>query len=209
LEAEGVSLCIVTRGDVPLAPVLEHVPSDWQVVRWDNRERRDMKVYGRFCAVDEAEHETIAFVDDDVAFEHWDELLRQYQLLKATGNEVMVCNDAHGDNPAGLEDVALTAVGSIVSKTLIAETWQRWSEVFLPGERRLLPLAPDGNPGILYACDFVFGILVPHVNIRLPYTNLYANTPGDRLANYSWFQAMKYVYTEMARSIRDGSFRGG
>lgn len=91
----GVTGIVVTRGDVPLAPVLDSLPPEWEVVLWSNAEtstgretivRRwpkntvrsdhyavetrlgmaDLAVYGRYAAIEYASHDLIYAADDDV-----------------------------------------------------------------------------------------------------------------------------------------------
>lgn len=197
----SVSLCVVTRGNVDLAPILEHVPHDWETLIWDNSKRGvNMAVYGRFCTMLEARNDIVAFVDDDVVFAEWKKLEYTYRDKLDKVGDVMVVNDAHGDDPKGLGDVGFVGAGSIVSRLLVLKTWRRWSR----GQLIHLPAAPDGLPGIYYECDYVFGVLCPHVTVKLPYVNRSPNH-GDRLCDQSWHHELKMIYVEAARRIRDGS----
>ena len=47
-----VSACLVTRGDQPemLERIIETLPYD-EVIVWDNSQRQDFKIYGRFMAM--------------------------------------------------------------------------------------------------------------------------------------------------------------
>lgn len=201
---EPFSVVIVTRGDVDLEPVVEPYSSfDHTLHIYDNSLERDLKVYGRFVGVKMAKHKTIMFQDDDVILPEITirSLLARYDIEKKLGNEVMVANDAHGENPGGLEDVALTAAGAVVSKTLIAKTWAKWNvwcDCTLPN----LPAAPDGYIGTLYECDFLFGLICPHVTLNLPYTNRWPNH-GNRLCDQPWQEPLKRAYVKLGRQVRD------
>lgn len=75
----NVTASIVTRGDVDLAPVLATLrPFFSDIVIWDNSWMGDMKVYGRYCAIDRAEHPFIYTQDDDCLVQA-EKLLSLYQ----------------------------------------------------------------------------------------------------------------------------------
>jgi hypothetical protein len=84
----NVSAIIVTRGDVDLGPILESLPSSWEVITWDNGDGlvyrnaggsvvfgfpgdevfevgSDLFVYGRYAAIEYASHNLIYVQDDD------------------------------------------------------------------------------------------------------------------------------------------------
>lgn len=221
-----VSFCLVTRGDVDLDPVLATVPDGWEVVIWNNRERQfDARAYGRFCALFEANGSVVATCDDDVVVpeQTWRELMERWAALddqRVDGtlpfdgmlrqwaghldNGVAVVNWAHGDNPAGLEDVGFTGAGAIFSKQLALDVWRRWWDVYPPSvvADGSMPMAPDAG-GLLYESDFVFGVLCPHVDVHLPYVNRFPSH-GNRLCDQPWHEKLKYQYTELARKVRDG-----
>jgi hypothetical protein len=65
VEPLNVTACLVTRGDVPLEPILETFPPAWQVMVYDNSKQAvDMAVYGRYRAV-VAAHSPVVYVQDD------------------------------------------------------------------------------------------------------------------------------------------------
>lgn len=202
-----VSVVIVTRGDVDLYPVTEPFAKafpSWQIAVWDNSERADMKVYGRYCAAADLTYsDTFFFVDDDVILPV--ETIKRLALIYVNDVEhqdMMLVNDAHGDNPAGLEDVGFLGAGSMVSRGLMDETWRRWHDVHPVAPWLQEPLAESGEGGLMYECDFVFGILCPHITVKLPYTARFPNH-GNRLCDQRWHNKLKYEYAEMARKIRD------
>jgi hypothetical protein len=73
-----VTAILVTRGDVDMQPVIDSLPKGWEIVIWDNGEKRisrsdgwaevctDLSVYGRYAAIEDASHELIYVQDDDV-----------------------------------------------------------------------------------------------------------------------------------------------
>lgn len=190
-----VSACLVTRGNVPMEPIVETLGWCDEVHIWDNSKFVDMKVFGRYCAAfDFTKHETIYFQDDDVLFyEH-------AKLVSAYEPDVFTANNAHGPNHGGYNDMALSAAGALVTKRLIEQAWNSWWEVYPTSGK---------DDGVLYEADFIFGILVPKwKQIDLPYTRLYADD-DTRLCRQPWQESLKYKYTNMAREIRDGKSAKG
>src|SRR5689334_21850077 len=78
-----VSACLVTRGDVPMQPILDSLPGEWEKIVWDNKQgpygidpngeqiwvrayRGDLSVYGRYAAIEFATGDLIWVQDDDV-----------------------------------------------------------------------------------------------------------------------------------------------
>lgn len=80
-----VSACVATRGDVDMKPILDSLPEEWEIIVWNNGERRvevrrpgarfrallqgsidDLGPHGRFAAIHVATHELIYVQDDDV-----------------------------------------------------------------------------------------------------------------------------------------------
>jgi hypothetical protein len=80
----NVSAIIVTRGDVDLGPVLDSLPTEWEIVVWNNgegycrvlgpipgplgsqRNVPNLSVYGRYAAIEYASNDLIYVQDDDV-----------------------------------------------------------------------------------------------------------------------------------------------
>lgn len=60
-----VAACLVTRGNVPMDDIIESIPEEWEVVVWDNSQREDLGVYGRYAAVTLTDAELIYVQDDD------------------------------------------------------------------------------------------------------------------------------------------------
>jgi hypothetical protein len=59
-----VSACLVTRGNVDLAPIINNLPFE-DIVVWDNSKLTDLKVFGRYGAILGARHDLIYVQDDD------------------------------------------------------------------------------------------------------------------------------------------------
>lgn len=82
----NVSVCIATRGDVPLRPIFLSIPRGWEIVWWNNGDGTvtvtnsdeghfvdvqcsgvpDLGPHARFAAIEYASHDLILVQDDDV-----------------------------------------------------------------------------------------------------------------------------------------------
>jgi hypothetical protein len=181
-----ISACLVTRNaeEANLGPILETIPYD-DVVIWDNSERlMDFKTFGRYVVTNEARHDVIYFQDDDTIFRDFEALEDCY----APGRLTAVYG--HGENPDGYEDTAIFPGGALVDKALINPVFDCYLEHF--------PMDND----FFYYCDFVFGTLVPHQQVHLPFEIRDLAYNGARLADEPWAREVKRRITDRARSLR-------
>jgi hypothetical protein len=131
-----VSAVIPTRGDVDLSPILETL--DWcdDVVVWNNAKQDDLGIYGRYAAINHAEHQIVVTQDDDVLVTCWEDILAAYQPGVLTVNY---------PEPW---DIPWVARGAIFDRDLPEKAFQRYDEAF----------ARD-HYFTHYACDGVFALL--------------------------------------------------
>lgn len=67
MQASEVSAILVTRGDVDTSRVLEAMSMFNDTVVWNNSEREgNMRLFGRYVAMEECERSTVYFQDDDI-----------------------------------------------------------------------------------------------------------------------------------------------
>lgn len=64
-----VAACIPTRGNVDLTEIIESIPEQWELIVWDNSQRENLSVYGRYAAIALTEAEIIYTQDDDCVLE--------------------------------------------------------------------------------------------------------------------------------------------
>lgn len=186
-----VSACLVTRGNVPMQPIIDTLGWCDEILVWDNRVEIDLKVFGRYECVKRASNSVIYWQDDDVIFTEHEKLLAAYDP------DYHTANNAHGPNTGGYDDLALSAAGALINRALIQPAWEEWFDHY-----------PSlTNDGMLYEADFIFGILTPFKQIDLPYTRLYVDD-DTRLCRQPWQEELKLKYTNMAREIRDGTTTG-
>lgn len=112
-----ISACLVTRGDVDMAPILETLPYD-DIIVWDNSERDDLGIYGRYAAISEAKHDIIYTQDDDLLFREHDKLLAAYEP------GVVTCNYPEP------WDIPWVARGALFDRNLPFLAFERYWEMF-------------------------------------------------------------------------------
>lgn len=186
ISASQVSACLITRGDVDLAPILETLPYD-DVVVWNGSERYERPgTYGRYLVMREAKHDIVYLQDDDCVFRHHDNLMAAY----APGRITAVYG--HGDTPDGLEDVALVHGGALVDRHVSATAFARYLERW-----------PVDN-GFYREADMIHGTLCPSVQIDLPYEiRMRIAQHPSRMCNQTWQRDLKHEITGRARAVRD------
>lgn len=191
MHSSQVTACIVTRGDVDLAPIYDTLIFD-QVVIWDNSRRPDWKCAGRYMAALEAETNYVYWQDDDTivpAHTQWD-LLAHFGSDLGLDNDI-VANWGHGDNPDGYDDLPLVGGGAI------ADWRAAWDCIARYGAR--WPL----DEAFKYEADFVVGALYKTwTHVRLPFEIRDVAYNGSRLADEPWQRALKLKLTERARALR-------
>lgn len=87
LSLKNVSAVIPTRGDVDMTPILESLPFD-EIVLWDNAKRENLKVYGRYAAIEFTTSPYIYTQDDDCIVPRETIL----ELMRAALPAVVTCN---------------------------------------------------------------------------------------------------------------------
>jgi hypothetical protein len=190
ITSGDVSAVIVTRGDVDLAPIVEALPAEYELVLWDDRERGSQGCYGRYLAVEETTRPVVYFQDDDLIFTAHSRLQALYQPERAR----MVVNmpspwyEVCGYDRLGQ---ALVGAGSLVPR-----------ELPFAALRFYLDRWPADDLFRDY-CDVVVGMLTPHERVDLGYQVLpYASAPG-RIYTTPGASARKAQMQERVLALRD------
>lgn len=197
----NVSAVIVTRGDVDLSPVLNALPREWQKVVWDNSQREDLAVYGRYAAISECEHETVFVVDDDCVLETPLTLLSVYEHEIKRSPGAIVANMPARFRHDFYSDHCLVGFGAIFQRELPAAAFARFRVARSFGK---VFDAFVQDPGIFSrTCDIVFTSLTPRILLDLPYTDL----PWASAPNRMWKQpehvGERKRMLELAQKVRD------
>lgn len=168
---DDITAVIVTRGDVPLDPIIDTLPYS-RIIVWNNAEKEwDAKTYGRFLAAEEAETEYVYFADDDLIFRNHDMLLAAWEPDKLIVNMPSPWYEYCEYDVLGQ---ALVGAGSLCPVGF-------WREAF----ERYLTYWPKDDLFLDY-CDFIFGRAVPHVRYDFGYEPFeYADAPG-RIFNHPY-----------------------
>lgn len=164
IDYSMVAACLVTRGDVDLTPIIAALPYD-EIVVWDNREREDLGIYGRYAAIAETNAPIIYVQDDDLIVRCHDQLLAAYEPGR------ILCN-----YPAPF-DIPWVARGALFDRALPEKAFQQWDRMF-----------PRDRDFTHYWCDGVFALLsdckmVDYGSEDLPY----CNDPGRVSTSGDWY----------------------
>lgn len=160
----NVSAVLVTRGDVDMEPILASLPYD-DVVVWDNSERENSGIYGRYLAIAEAKHDVIYTQDDDLIFRHHAELQAAYKP------GVMVVN-----RPSPY-DIPWQGGGALFRRDLPQRAFERYWAKF-----------PHDHYFRFFACDGIFALLTEHEAVDLGWENReFADAPGRVSTSPGWW----------------------
>lgn len=173
LTPDQVTACLVTRGDIDLAPILDSLIFD-QVIVWDNSVRANNKTAGRYKACALAETDVVYFQGDDniVTAE------AQHALLELYEDGVYLSNMDAQHNTGLFPRLTWAEWGALTRRDLPAAAFQRWQEA---GH------ALDDDWFLLVGCDIVFSLLTPTCRVDLGQHHLpYAFAEGrvHRLAGF-------------------------
>jgi len=187
LSYDQVSVAIVTRGNVDLAPTLDPIPFG-DVHVWNNSERENLKTYGRIMVLDECANDVVFTVDDDVVFTEFDRLLEAYEP------GVWTCNmDQPWIDGCGYGDlVSQSGAGSIYDRRLPRDAADLYLSRF--------PYDDD----FLTESDAIVGTLAPWQRVDLGYqVRDFADAP-DRLYMQPGQNERKWVAINRSLGILRG-----
>jgi hypothetical protein len=213
----NVSAVIVTRGDVDLAPVLDSLPRDWQKVIWNNIERDDLSVYGRYAAIEECEHDAIFVQDDDCVLppETIQELLRvaftPRMIIRGPGDDreipdavgpAIVANMPQRFRDTGFyNDHCLLGFGAMFHRDIPAMAFGKLANAF--GIDDVLA-AVDQDPDFFRrTVDIVVTALTPRILVDLPYEDLPWASAPNRMWKTDGHVAERTRMLELVRQVRD------
>jgi hypothetical protein len=178
---------VVTRGDVPLTAA---VPLDMlgEVIIWDNssRYRKDLSVYGRYAAIDDARRDVILVQDDDFVLpaESIKALLRAYEPGRIVANMPERFRPRYPDS-------CLVGMGAIFDRDLPAQAFARlaWS-------------MPEAE--MFYrTCDVFFTTLTPFTLVDLPVETTEWTYAENRMYRQETHTPERARALALARAVRD------
>jgi sulfur carrier protein ThiS len=196
LPQSEVTAVIVTRGDVPLQPVIDSLIFD-NVVIWDNsKEAKDQMTYGRLLGALRAPTEVIYSQDDDIVHspQHQEHILAAYSPTLLVG--CMWKEWSNGARAQGIEngydDLVFPGSGSIGHRAL-----------WIDAHRRYLEHYPHDDFFRLWS-DTIIGVISPTVQLPLRFEELDWGNNANRMAHMDDAVALKTEAIRRAREVRDG-----
>lgn len=185
ISAKKVTACLLTRGDVDMAPIIGTLPYD-EILVWNRRERDEHPgTFGRYRLMNEARHDVIYLQDDDCVFRHHDKLMLAYDPGRITAVY------GHGDTPDGYDDMALIHGGALVDREVSLAAFDRYLEEWPQDE------------GFYREADMIHGTLSPFRHVHLPYEiRMEIAQHPSRMVNQPWQRELKKRVTDRARHIR-------
>lgn len=197
----NVAACIVTRGDQNLLPIIQSLPPDWEVIVWDNSRERDLKVYGRYAAIDRTDAEVIYVQDDDVIVSDPDAIVRRWH--GALGHEWdktllpgVVCNMPAEFRHDFYEEHALVGFGAVFHRGAPERAFERFEEPHMP-------VAIYERDFFNRTCDIVFTALTDRVLVDVPKEDLPWAHYQDRMWKQPGHQADRVRMLDLVRQVRD------
>lgn len=199
----NVSAVIVTRGDVPLGPVIDSLPFD-DIVIWDNSVLPDVKVLGRYLGMFRAKHNLIYVQDDDVRVSDPQRIADCWlaeSLLPlgpfddndspAARTDHLVANMPPEFRHDFYTEHALVGFGAVFSRVSAWDALNRWLRTF-----------PD-QEDILRCCDIAVTALLPRVLVDVPKENLPWSEADNRMYKQEQHQGERDRVLEQVLAVRD------
>jgi hypothetical protein len=157
LTPDQVSACLVTRGDVDMAPILASIRDQGitDIVVWDNSQREDLGAYGRYAAIEEAARQVIYTQDDDLLVPCIGQLIAAYEPGTMTINHP----------PEWPLDIPWNGKGGIFDRDLPQQAFDRYLAVH-PFDRYFTHHVCDGVVGLLNPVKAIYG---GHENLASAY----------------------------------------
>ena len=189
MSATDITACIVTRGNVDLAPIIDSLIFE-RVIVWDNSTRPfDVKTYGRSLAADEADTDLVYFQDDDVIVP----AQAQEQLVERHQNGVLISNMEDTRNRREFPELTWVGWGAITDRDLYRQAFRRWQQS--GGQTTTSDFR-------LVGCDIVFSILNPDSRrVDLGFSHLDYALDEDRAYRTPGFQQIKHRFYEAALTL--------
>lgn len=182
IDLGRVSAVLVTRGDVPMKPILDEIYEAGidDVCVWDNSKMTDVAVFGRYAGIRHALGDLI-YVQDDDAIVAAADILR---IIAAHEPGRIVANMPERFRHDFYTDNCLVGFGAAFDRGLPYQAWKRFADFHHP-ERTTRSGSLAGSwlarfhEGFARDCDRVFTALTPYVLVDVPYSDReFASAPG-------------------------------
>ena len=192
----NVSVVIVTRGDVDLAPI---IGQDWpdpvqELVIWDNSEESaDFKVYGRYEAIKRAAHPVI-YVQDDDCLTPAAEIIAAYEPGRLVANMPRARWEGYSDS-------ALIGWGAVFDRDLPHRAFSEYARALFV--ESIVHLEHHAAEEFFITCDVVFSALTPRTIVDFPFAHLpWAEGPNRMFTSRPTHNEERQRTLERCREIR-------
>lgn len=188
ISPADVTAIIVTRGDVPIAPITETLIFP-EVIVWDNSRRPvDLGVCGRWAAIAEASNPVVFLQDDDCVMTPE----AQRDLCAAYEDGIYLSNMNPNHNGGLYPLLPLAGWGSMIRGDLPEAALSRWRERY-PADYAL------SRDFLEIGCDIVVGVLTPSRMIDLGHTNFdHAHAPTRTWRGEGYRDKKAWYYAQAA-----------
>lgn len=215
----NVSAVIVTRGDVDLREILRSIPFD-DVVVWNNGdgsvskrvmthslarivtgrgELPDLAVYGRYAAIEYADHDLIYVQDDDVLHTPEDiEKIARYLVDETEiAGECVVCNMPAAFRARSFYDEhSLVGFGACFHRNAPEEAFSTfWTAVTMGN------IGPQGTDFFNRTCDIPFTFFNPRVLVDIDYQDMPWASADNRMWKQPTHQAERSRMLEFCKEV--------
>ena len=211
----SVSAIIVTRGDVDLSPILDALPSNWEIVIWDNGKRkvrwhdrdgnpgfspdvRDISVYGRYAAIEYASHDLIYVQDDDCVVEDPAYIVDTFMSAPP---QAVICNMPLEFRHDFYEDHALVGFGAAFYRDTPLRAFIQYGRAALPSGTDPLTGSDEDRAFFTRTCDIVFTSLTPRVLVDVPKTDLPWASDNNRMWMQPTHQAERSRMLDLCKEV--------
>ena len=224
----NVSAIIVTRGDVDLGDIVASLPSEWELLVWDNGARvvhgrprsatlwmveDDLSVYGRYAAIEYASHDLIYVQDDDCVVSDPELIVSEWLRVGRYPWDGRPAGDAWGNDPRDVLDhvvcnmpEAFRARHFYDDHSLVGfgaafhrSAPQRVFDHFTHGH----PWHPTEGEFFCRTCDIPFTFFSPCVLVDVEYVDMPWASADNRMWKQPDHQESRNRMLELCKEVRD------
>ncbi len=184
-----ISAVVVTRGNVPLEPILDSFTAAgiFDFVVWDNSRRPDdLGVFGRYAALPECGRDVVLVQDDDVILP-----VATIEALAAAYEPARIVANMPERFRAFYTDSCLVGFGAVFDRDLPGEAFSRFTQYW-------------GESGLARRPDVMFTALTESTWLDLPYTEREFAQDPDRAYRQRGHARERQRVLAMARKVRRG-----
>jgi hypothetical protein len=188
-------------------PLLASIPSDWEIIIWDNSALENLAVYGRYAAIEFTDAELIYVQADDVFVTDPQALVEEWMANGESpgapdgkGNGHLVANMPQEFRHDGYTDSCLVGFGAVFHRDAPARAFERFEKY---GSISVLHEIPKYAEFFHRTCDVVFTTLTPRVLMDIERIDREFATDPNRMYRQPEHFGERKRMLELARQVRD------